>query len=893
MASKLTTALSLSVAMALCMAAPVSAFYFQLYYFETDKMVYEVGESIDMVAKVIADFGEGGYCYVSFAVVTDLGPVYNQGYSIPSSPYVQFLTSSYVITPNETSPGSNGTSAEVVFNYEIYDEYSQSGTQVVNVNLKKGPLVVLPLRPLSVQFGTNRTFVLKIASAHNNNIPFSDQPISIRISNSDLQPVLETSMTTDSLGQLHIDWTKAMGPPGTYNLTLSSPGSLSFLPLSRSQTVVVEPGPSTLSVLNASSHVYCEYPEYGQTDSLEIAAEHLNSSLSPIDNSVVEWSASFSNGLMTGFGNGLYKASIPFIAAPGLYLVNLTATNGLYQTAVTNVTVQCLPRPILTSITMPPDLLSGSTIQIDARVTDGLTGMAVTSIPVTFSLSVHSNTLTRCQVTTNSSGWIHIPIHLPESIWGTALVSLNINKTTYHDSYACTQVSKVSYAPHVVVQPVTPILSGEEAAIHVYIMDPNGSVLNGILIDLLAPNNETVAHNRTDSEGEAFLDWAIPTDTGLGIQAYSLLIHADISLFLHQTIIPLQLTVFCPLLFLCSNSSCTVMRNSNATIEFTVESQGPENQMIDIRFRDSLTQITTEQSVITGVPIIIKLSIGLQMSLGRHLITVEVVAGPYIFVGLPIVEIVVTGTLRASSTIVSAFYGENLVLNITAIDDNNDTVNNATILLSYADVGLQILLNNITTKQLLSVPLPLCVTPGSHLLALQVSQIWLGSANESIHVFVWMRTRITISVHGSHTYVPDGGNQVFRQVPATALTNSSGSIMSPPRILFNGNTSTEFPTARETSLTSCPRFNSGTSNFSTVVANLFTSASGNGHTVLSLRERSDSESCFSIMTSSTVLEEHPKDTIPHSASAGPETTVSVRRALFSRIFITSLRTNLS
>jgi hypothetical protein len=879
------------------MAAPVSAFNFQLYYFETDKMVYEVGESIDMVAKVIADFGEGGYCYVSFALVTDLGPVYNQGYFIPSSPDVRFLSSSCVIEPNETSPGINGISAEVVFNYEICDAYSQSGTQVINVNLKKGPLVALPQSPLSVQFGSNRTFVLKIASTHNNGIPFSKEPISIWVRNSNLQSVLDTSMTTDSLGQLYIDWTRAMGPPGTYNLTLSSPGSLSFLPLAQSQPIIVEPSPSTLKVLNASNHVYCEFPQHGQAESLGITAEHLNSSLLPIDNSVVEWSTSFSSGLMTSLGNGHYGVSIPFSTGPGLYLVNLTATNDLYQTAVTNVTIECLPRPILANITLPADLLSGSTIKVEARVIDGLSSMALSSIPVTIVLSVNTKILANSQVITNSSGWTCIPVHLPESVWGSALASVTINRTAYHDSFACTQTSKVYFAPNVMVRPVTPILVGGEAGLSVCITDTNGNELSNVLLDLLSPNNETVAYNWTDSEGKTTLHWLIPTNAGLGIQVYSLFIHADTSLFLHQTIISVQLTVSCPLQLLCSNSTYFVKRDSNVTIVFTVELQGAENQTIDVRFRDSLAEITSEQSVTIGVPMTIKLSIGLQVSLGSHLIVLEVITGPYIFVGSHVVEVVVTGTLQASSSIVSAFYGENLVLNITAIDDKNNAVNNATICVSFADVGLKIILNGITTSQLLSVSLPLCVAPGPHLLVLQISQIWLGSANESIDVFVWMRTRITItvSVQGSYTYVPSSGiqNQFSGQVPVTAVTNSSGSIMSPPPILFNGNTSTESPTARETSLTSCPRFNSGTSNFSTVPAKLLTSASGNGHTVLNLRERSDSESRFSVMTSSTVLEEHPKETIPHSAFAGPETATSVRRDLLSRIFFVSLRINLS
>ena len=48
--------ISLSIIIILGMSLSVTAFYFDFQYFETDKMVYEVGETVDMVARLIADF---------------------------------------------------------------------------------------------------------------------------------------------------------------------------------------------------------------------------------------------------------------------------------------------------------------------------------------------------------------------------------------------------------------------------------------------------------------------------------------------------------------------------------------------------------------------------------------------------------------------------------------------------------------------------------------------------------------------------------------------------------------------------------------------------------------------------------------------------------------------
>ena len=145
---------------------PVSAFSFELYYFETDKLVYEVGETVNMVAKILADFSEEGWCHLSFGVVTELGPVYNEDYFISSSSEIRFFNSSYIINPDDTMPGPNGTQAFAVFDIEIFDMFSQGDGDTIEINITRGHLTATPATPLILNYGQNTTIDLIISSIH-------------------------------------------------------------------------------------------------------------------------------------------------------------------------------------------------------------------------------------------------------------------------------------------------------------------------------------------------------------------------------------------------------------------------------------------------------------------------------------------------------------------------------------------------------------------------------------------------------------------------------------------------------------------------------------------------------------------------------------------------------
>ncbi len=370
---KATAIVSISLLLITCLAIPVSAFYFDFQYFETDKLVYEVGETIDMVAKLIADFSNEGWCYVSFAVVTDLGPSFADEYFIPPSPVVRYLNSSYTILPEHTSPNVTGAQAFVLFTVEIFDTVSQSAGDNIEITINRGHLTTIPLSSLLAQFGSNTSIPLKIASIHNSNVAYSGEPVIIHVENSSSQTVLHTIATTTSTGIVYLNWSDSLGSPGLYNLTVTSDGNEDFLSHVDSFQVTVLPAVSNLTVVSSPSSVYCQSPDSNHIEQAEIIVEHNDLASSPIDDSIVEWTASFGSGILTTLGNGQYSNVIPFNTSPGLYQINLTAVNFQYQTAETSTIVNVLANSLQFSTPQPYwNVTRGNNVTVEVLIESNL-----------------------------------------------------------------------------------------------------------------------------------------------------------------------------------------------------------------------------------------------------------------------------------------------------------------------------------------------------------------------------------------------------------------------------------------------------------------------------------------------------------------------------------------
>ena len=599
---------------------PAAAFYFDFQYFETDKMVYEVGETIEMAARLIADFSPEGWCYVSFAVVTDLGPAFADEYFIPPLPDVRIVNSSYTILPEHVNPGENGSSAFVLFNVEIFDTVSQGAEDSIEVSITRGPLTAIPLSPLIVQTGENTTFDLRVVSVYDDNIPYSSEPINLQVENSSSATIINTNITTNSDGTFCLDWNSSAVLPGIYDLIITGFGNDDFLSFTKTLSVNVVPASSNLTVLTAPESIQCQSPDGIHFEHADILVKHEAADQTGIDGSMLHWNTSFGSGELTNLGNGEYNATIPFQTASGFYLINITAVNPTYQTA--NI-----------------------------------------SIPI----EVTKNTLT-----------------------------------------------------------------------------------------------------------------------------------------------------FWP-----SQSNWSVVHGNTTTIEFSIDEEFNWGKEILIEFIDNYGEINISTEVLPDSSNILAIAAWSNSSIGLHTICPYIKSAYYAFSNnTPSFELVILGELSFNISVASAYYAENIQLNLEVFEFNNSVVELATVSIYYGDeINPFAILEKTNLTQMVIIDLPPWISPGFHLLCLEVSAPYHVSALKLVNVSIWMRTNITIIVETDVKPISPY-NEDFVTIPSNydcsiASTNSLGSIMRPPPILFNGTTTMESLTTRSTSLDNCPRFNSGTRIFST------------------------------------------------------------------------------
>lgn len=474
MKRKSTALVPISLLLIACLTIPVSAFYFDFQYFETDKLVYEVGETIDMVAKLIADFSNDGWCYISFAVVTDLGPSFADEYFIPPSPSVRYLNSSYTILPEHTSPNVPGVQAYVLFTVEIFDTVSQSAGDNIEITINRGHLTTIPLSSLSVQYGLNTSLSLNVASIHNSNIGYSGESVNIQVENSIAQTILDTNIATTSEGMISLNWNDSLGPPGLYNLTVSGDGNEDFLPFADSFQVTVLPALSNLTIISSPGSVYCQSPNESHIDQAEIIVEHTDLDSSPIDDSIVAWTTSFGSGILTNLGNGQYSNMIPFNASPGSYQINLTTTNPQYQIAEASTIVNVLANSLQFSTILPYwNVTRGNNVTVEFLIESALDWNQ--SIQLQFTDQTQQFSLV-------SDFQPNIPSFLVIPIWHNISVGQHtVNASSVRESYQFTAPPQINL---VVIGTMDAIVSAEIAHY--------GETLEFDL-DLIDDNNQSVS----------------------------------------------------------------------------------------------------------------------------------------------------------------------------------------------------------------------------------------------------------------------------------------------------------------------------------------------------------------------------------------------------------------
>ncbi|MHA2153380.1 MAG: hypothetical protein ACXAAQ_15510, partial [Candidatus Thorarchaeota archaeon] len=539
--------MTFSVLVILSSVTPVSALYFEYHYFETDKLVYEIGETINMLAEIIADFSPSGWSYVSFEVVTDLGPKFADGYFISSSLNVRSLGSSYLLESQDSSPGINGTLGYVIFNIEVYDGYSEGDGETIEVQIVRGHLEVTPLTILTLESGKNATIQFRVSSPHTSSLVYANQTVSFQISDSSEQTQFEQNVTTDSEGIISFEWNSSFNQVGLYNLTFDGYGDESFLPFTQSFTVNVSPALSNLTVLSYPTTVYSETPTGAHFQSVEIMVQHSNILQIPIDDSLVQWRTSFAEGNATFLDDGIYLLTIPFTVGPGLQTVNVSALNLAYQVANRSVDIMVVKRNASISFLMSSLPVSGEYVHIEIQTNDTLNAQPVNMTHLSISIITNNSLFLETQGTTNETGHYHLSFLVPVDTWGLWEIQVYFNGTTFYNSQSEIYKLNVSFTPHIEYESITPIILGQRTEVVFRILNPKENPIDGITIDIQNHLGDTICSNHTNSIGLVLLSW-FPNDTlKAGAYNYTLKIQRNNTAFVIDSMIPIILNLYYPL----------------------------------------------------------------------------------------------------------------------------------------------------------------------------------------------------------------------------------------------------------------------------------------------------------------------------------------------------------
>jgi hypothetical protein len=861
---------------AFVLVMPVSALYFDYYYFETDKLTYEVGETINMVTSMIADYGQGGWCSISFSVVTDHGSVFNDGYPVSPSPDVRYFSSSYTILPEDTSPYSNPVTAYVILNVEIFDKYSQGVTDSIEVNITRGHLEVDSLSSLTVEANRNASLDFRVVSPFNSSISFNSNPVLVEIYNSLSSLVYSNVTTTDGAGLIHVDWAAVPLSPGNYSIEISGNGSDAFLPFLHTFSMEVVPESSELVRVDATSDdVFCKTPSGSFYDTVNITFQHLDESHRMINGSMISWVTIFASGTLTQFADGTYKGSIPVTASPGTYEVNVTAVHIGYQDATISFCLNALKRSI-TQVVNFKQLLSTHELLIEATLEDWQSSERLGSVQVNVSMHV-GNWFSSSLGTTNSSGVVSVRIPIPPEYWGSGLLFLHADSTTYYLESNLSLPVDISLEPTFSFNLLTPPIRGESMVLEVTIQNPAGLPISGLPMDIYDSRGTTLASDFSNSTGVVCFEWLVSIDTDVGPITFIVGILAN-NQFVNLTSVIFQSQVTYPVWISSPNPEWVFVRGETTNVTILAQSEPSIDQNVTIHFQDQSGQLMKQTVCCLGQATALSWSISIDIALGTHTLFLQVLDGNYTI--LQYQEITVTVLMSISSEIsnITAFYEKYLSFNLSTRNESGQE-------LGIVDVGLCldehsspfVSILNASPENMIQMLLPEWLSPGYHTLYLSISADMTIEELIQLGITIWVQTSISISVtteFGGQDVVQKTSNTPI-QGPEMISSISSGSMSLPPPILFNGTTSTEPSTARETSPIICPRLSSGTSNLSTVVENARTAVSGNGQSVRSLRDLK--ALLLSIIASSTDRDVLPNDITPHFALVAPDVIVSERK----------------
>lgn len=887
---KLLLSVQISCLVLLAFVMPVSAFYFQLDYFQTDQLVYEVGETIEMAAKLTADFGSDGWCYVSFTVSEDSRQIYEDAYFIPPSPEPRVLQSSFVLTSNTVSPGMNGSTGHAMFDVEMYDKYTHGESETIQINFTRGELLASPINPLEFEYGLNHTFVFKLGSRYNQDVFEDDVPVMANLYDSGNRCVASWLPSVNTTGHIHFDLNNASLPTGDYNLRLETNGTDSFVPFSNSFIVSILPANSSLTVLSADSTVYCLSSDGTHSDSANIVVQHLNGENNPITDSSLTWSTAFSSGSMNSQQDGKYNCSIPFEVAPGNYSIIIHATNPSYTSVNVSLIIEAETRPIDFNISLKDTALAGKSVEFILSVQDLLANENVANHPLFLELMNNNYSISTPLLYTNESGILCYNFSIPQEMWGSSSLFIISNESAFYTNNNFSHNFTIYYLPIIITQNVTQAFLDSEIAMNTTVLNPLYMPVSEIQIVVTDCRNNTLTTAFTDLEGIATLSWRVNSSYSTGPYDFCFHLASSPAKYSEERMYWHTINLYHPLVFNLQNHSLETLRNSTLTFSFQVDSESTYSTSVDILLTNYDIRCNLSIEISTSSAKNASLKIPTNISLGPHQISYESLNTSYKFRNPSYFTLIVIEKMNASCSDFQATYNNELSFDLLTVDWDNTSI--STVYVTAEIGGVRIATNilaNLTQTPNVQISLPLRLPPGQHQLLLNVCHSYRVNQTISTQIFIWMETRITITtleVQELYASSPAITQDTLRNI-------SDGFITRPPPIFLNGSTSTTPSVARDTSRLNCPKLSSGTNSCSTVDAKSKTSSSGNGQTVLSLRDFNEDCSWFSAITCSTVLEVHPNEIMPHSAFSGPVTTVSFRKWELFLIFVVIRRTNSS
>lgn len=856
------------VALILCLIVPVDAYYFQFQYFETDRAVYEVGQTINMVAKLIAEFSDEGWCFVSFGVVTDVGPIFQDGYYIESSLDPQFTTSYYTILPNETYPGLSGTIAHVIFNAEIYDGYSQSITETIEVNITRGHLSVLPLSELELPHGIDSNISLKIASTHNEDVVLQEQVLSYQVNGIDSSYTVEGNESINSQGIATIPLNSSSINPGHYDLTVSTEGTDSFLPLVDTLPIYITPPNSSLLVRSSPDEIHCPDHEGVDIGSVNLLVDHLGEDGERIKNSTISWETVFSQSNFTNHFNGTYSASVQFPVSPGNYTILIIAKNEIYASVNITKTILVTKRTPAITVSFPSGLIAGNETSLQLTLTDSLLESPIPSLEFNVTISLSDQVLYNNATSVNTDGSFKAEFEISSDLWGLADIRVETYENENYTGMILIDTQSVEFVPEVCWVQNTPSNIGQNTSMSVTLLKPDGQSLVGITVSLFDSYAQLIGSTHTDANGTGEFVWTVPSDLPSGSYEYTIVTTEMPSQFALATFLAFQLSHYDLLSVSLQGEDFDCLRGENFTLNFRVDSNWNETQNLLLQLSFS-TLITINQTIKSDTVYSIQIPVPADSSLGTHSLTIGTLNNTCVLSGSVLVDINILGRIIVAIESAEAFYAENLSMTLSLMDEFGLSVDEFSITVFLDGRFVDVIHRSNQTIE--AIAISNAFSPGIHNLTVTINGTYYKSAEDEAFLTIWMRTSLSLALNRNQfNFSCSQGDEMTSII-------SSGSIISPPPILFNGTTSTQSPTTRSISRDNCPKLSSGTNNRSTDSEKAFTSLSGNGQTVLSLSDFIDSMDEAVNMTSSTVREVQPYDTIPHSAFSGPLMIVSVRR----------------